>query len=308
MSDRARAARVAILLATYNGASHLEAQLRSLFWQQGVEIHVFARDDGSRDATPAVLADWHAAHPDRLTVVTDASGPCGSATGNFFRLLGHKDFEGFDHVALADQDDVWFPDKLERAIAMLRSSGAAGYSSDLLAYDEERNLGWILAKAGRPAEFDYLFQGASAGCTYVLTVAAARLVDAKLRDSSAMLPRGASHDWIIYAICRSHGSQWFRDPGARIMYRQHATNVYGALPGLKGLVAKRRMVRDKWYRDHILWLRHVIANNAGEARILNALERGGISGRALLFREAGKFRRTPRDVTLLRLALASGAL
>lgn len=308
MSDGGRPARIAILLATYDGAAHLEAQMRSLLWQQGVEIHIFARDDGSRDATPAILADWHAAHSDRITVVTDALGPGGSATSNFFRLLEHSDFEGFDYVALADQDDVWFPDKLDRAVAMLRYSGAAGYSSDLLAYDETRNLSWILAKAGRPAELDYLFQGASAGCTYVLTVAAARRVASKLRESTATLPRGASHDWIIYAICRSYGSEWFRDSSARIMYRQHAANVYGALPGLRGLIAKGRMVRDKWYREHILWLRHVIGNNAEERRILDALRRGGVAGRLFLFRGARKFRRTPRDVRLLRLALMSGAL
>jgi len=306
MSEGSVRPRVAVLLAAYQGAGHLDDQLSSLFWQNGVDLHVFARDDGSRDETGTILRRHASARPDRVSIVTDDTGSTGSATGNFFSLLRHSDFAGFDYVALADQDDVWMPDKLARAVTQLAAHRADGYSSDLIAYHEGENRSWMLRKAGSPAAHDYLFQGASAGCTYVLTTKAARLVATQLSQLEVPLCPGASHDWIIYAICRSHGLDWVRDPTSRILYRQHANNVYGALPGLGGIGAKARMVRDKWYRAHILWLTHVIANRPDEAEILRAVAVRGISNRIRLARRANELRRTPRDAALLRLALLTG--
>ena len=298
---------VAILLATYNGAAYCDTQLTSIMWQRGVDVHVYARDDGSRDATPTILRDWAMRYPDRFTIVDNGGVSTGSANGNFFALLATIDLERHAYVAFADQDDVWTPDKLARAVGRLTEDGADGYSSDLIAYRPTSaaaaGQAWILNKAGRPADLDYLFQGASAGCTYVLTRQAAMIVQSVMAGAPPFCA-DSSHDWIIYAICRSRQMNWVRDPAAEILYRQHGGNQYGAKRGAGELIAKLRLMRSSWYRDHVLWLRHVVLNSDEERRVLDAVARGSLPDRWRLIREAKRFRRTPAYVAQLRAAIA----
>ena len=305
--DRTVSPTVGVLLATFNGAAYCEDQVLSLLWQRDVRVHVYVRDDGSNDATADIIARLVERFPQQITAVDNRGIRTGAATGSFFALLAYVDLTGHDYIAFADQDDVWMPDKLARAIMAMVQHGADGYSSDLIAYHQGRNAAWMLHKSGTDTDLDYLFQGASAGCTYVLTMKASQLV-AKVIAAAPTLCPGASHDWIIYAICRSQGLNWFRDPAAGIMYRQHASNLYGARRGWADVIAKFRMTRSGWYREHILWLKHVIIGSADEKRVLDAIDRGGLGNHWWLILHASQFRRTPRSVLQLRVALLSGAI
>ena len=50
--------KVCILLSTYNGEKYLEEQLTSLINQEGVDIQILVRDDGSTDKTLHILNKW----------------------------------------------------------------------------------------------------------------------------------------------------------------------------------------------------------------------------------------------------------
>ena len=49
-------------MSTYNGEKFLQVQKDSLLAQQGVDLTVFVRDDGSQDATVAILESFAANH------------------------------------------------------------------------------------------------------------------------------------------------------------------------------------------------------------------------------------------------------
>jgi rhamnosyltransferase len=110
--------RVAVLLATHNGLPWLEAQVDSIFAQSGVEVTLLVSDDASDDGTDAWLVQ-RAATDSRLEILRHGHR-FGSAAGNFFYLLREVDATRFDYYALADQDDLWRPDKLERAVAQMQ--------------------------------------------------------------------------------------------------------------------------------------------------------------------------------------------
>lgn len=297
--------KIAILCSTKNGFPWIADQVESMLCQFGMDVDIFFSDDQSTDGT----ADWLVvkSQMDRRVHNLYTSEKFGSAAMNFFRLFRDVNFDNFDYIALADQDDIWTLDKLLRAITCLKKEGCEGYSSDLIAFDNRRRRSWYLKKSGVQKQLDYLFQGASAGCTYVLTQKAAQLVKASLVTNQEYCHPKLSHDWLIYAICRSHGLAWFQDTEAHIFYRQHGGNQYGALPGATGIIERAKKVQSGWYRNHVIELKNFLLGTAdGERAVFLAIERYGCKDRIWLIRNASKFRRTCRDILLLRIAIILG--
>ena len=297
--------RIAVLCATRSGEQWISEQVESILCQSGVTVQIFFSDDQSNDRTIEWLTTK--SRLDGRLHILPPSEKFGSASMNFFRLFRDVDFNHFDYVALADQDDIWELDKLSRAVGCMRRERCEGYSSDLIAFDRESRRSWYLEKCGNEQELDYLFQGASAGCTYVLTRKAAQLVQSKFVFNEEHCHPGLSHDWLIYAICRSHGLPWFRDGNSRIFYRQHGGNAYGALPGIFGLLQRAKKVQSGWYRSHTLELRRFLSGSlVKEEPVFLAIKRFGYKDRIWLFLNAYKFRRTKKDIIFLRISIILG--
>ncbi len=239
--------RVAILLATYNGSRWLDEQLDSLLAQQGVEVTVFVSDDHSSDNTLALL---QARDDARLRILPQAVR-CGSAAGNFFRLLRDVDFAGFDAISLADQDDVWHGDKLLRALQHMETLGVDAVSGNVEAFwpDGRRRL---IRKSQAQCRWDHHFEAAGPGCTYVLSVALARELQQVLRARGAAMDGVSLHDWFIYCYARTHGWRWHIDERPVMNYRQHDGNVIGANQGWRAVRSRTGKILDGWYRGQVL--------------------------------------------------------
>ena len=104
---------VAVVMSTYNGMPYVGEQVQSVLSQEGVEPRLFVRDDGSTDGTVEYLRSLE--EKGELTLL---SGGNLGVVGSFVELLRRAPAE-FEWVALCDQDDVWRPDKLARAVAAL---------------------------------------------------------------------------------------------------------------------------------------------------------------------------------------------
>ena len=100
---------VQILLSTYNGERWLSELLASLLWQTHKHWQLIIRDDGSTDNTWALLQAWQAQHPQRVKCVISEREHVGT-TESFNRLVAASDA---DYLLFCDQDDVWFPEKVE---------------------------------------------------------------------------------------------------------------------------------------------------------------------------------------------------
>jgi glycosyltransferase involved in cell wall biosynthesis len=229
----------AILLSTYNGAAYLPALLESIRAQTERDWVLLWRDDGSRDETAAILNEWGTANPERLKPLTQPAGNLG-VVGSFMALLRVAEAEGFAAAAFADQDDVWLPEKLAWALAMLhqeRSETPALYCARQRLVDgalQEIGLSASLAgPAGFPAS---LTQNIATGNTVVLNRAAIRLI------APSAPPRESWHDWWCYLMVSAAGGTVLRDERPVILYRQHGGNVVGApaSPLHRALAALRR--------------------------------------------------------------------
>lgn len=97
---------VTIALATYNGEKYLREQLDSLYNQSYKNIEIVVSDDCSTDCTVAILEEYKKEYGLRYSV---NDNNCGFVK-NFENAL--KMCKG-DYIALCDQDDIWFPEKIE---------------------------------------------------------------------------------------------------------------------------------------------------------------------------------------------------
>ena len=300
------ACRVQVLLATYNGARFLDQQIDSIMNQRGVAVSLLCRDDQSSDETLPRLHEIKERYQEAIDCISD-NFRMGAAAPSFLTLLQQSDLEKYDYVAFADQDDIWLPDKLAAAVHTLNTQDADGYASDLIAFDDATGREWLLKKSYSQVALDYIFQSASAGCTYVLSQRAAKLVVEQVSGTDISHFKQKSHDWLIYAICRSHGLRWFIDRAAHIRYRQHDQNQYGAQRGLAGLGAKMKLMRSGWYRNEILENSAFLSKADSKAqKIIARLQRYTLADRLWLVANCLKFRRKRMEAVFLGVILIFG--
>ena len=251
--------KVAVLLAAYNGREWIEEQLASILAQVQVSADVYISVDPSDDGTEAWCAEYALAHP--TVVVLPSSGPFKGASRNFFRLIKDVDLSAYDFVAFSDQDDVWYADKLQRAVATLRSSDADGYSSNVVAFwSDGRRL--LVDKAQPQVRWDYLFEAAGPGCTYVLNRKLVTAFKALLLSRWEEVQGIDLHDWFCYAFARSRGYRWHIDSAPGLDYRQHQRNQVGVNNGIASALARWRKIVDGWWFSQVQLTAHLLEINS----------------------------------------------
>lgn len=112
--------KISIALATYNGAAYLHEQLESFNGQTYRPDELVITDDGSIDGTSDIVAEFAAIAPFQVIYSKNQInlGYAGNFNAALMKTTG-------DLVFLSDQDDVWFPEKIERMVAMAESDPEA---------------------------------------------------------------------------------------------------------------------------------------------------------------------------------------
>lgn len=254
--------RVLVLLAARDGADVIRRQIISVLAQQGVSVTINVRDDASADATRTIVAALAAIDP-RVNLLPDHNAS-GSASANFFRLVATAEASSFDFVAFCDQDDEWFPDKLARAADALKHSNAEGYSAATVACWPD-GCERIMTQATALRGADYLFEGAGQGCTFVMSQRLFKILFDAVARFPMMIAKIHYHDWIVFALARSHDMGWYIDREPVMRYYQHAANDTGARQSLSGVVRRLTLISSGWYREQVNAVcRLVLAENPGD--------------------------------------------
>lgn len=223
---------VDVLLATYNGSKYLASQLDSILNQTHQNFRILVSDDGSSDATVAILRQYSARLGDRLVLVPNPS-PGKGVIRNFENLMVVSLHDGLARWSVfSDQDDVWLPEKIASLLAeMLRIEGEdAGQvpclvHSDLTVVDERLEV--ISRSFAQYQQMDpaacsplsLLSVNQVTGCTM--------MVNRALLKAALPLPGEAiMHDWWCGLISGSGRRSFLETP--LILYRQHGANQVGA--------------------------------------------------------------------------------
>lgn len=210
-----------VVLATHNGVRWLPELLDSIARQTLAPARLSILDDASTDSTWELVRD--AAMPGGQTVVGRQESNVG-AVQTFERLLS---MVGTEYFALCDQDDVWLPDKLEKSLSLLESSGADLVYTDLRVVHEDLSqlapsmwrLSNILPVTGR-AVVPLILKNSVTGCTVVGRTS-------MLRKALPFPPGIPMHDWWL-GLVAACGNGVAPLPEATVLYRQYGGNEVGA--------------------------------------------------------------------------------
>jgi len=282
--------RFAVCLAAYNGMAFIAEQIESILLQKNVAVQIFISVDLSTDRTEYRLAEW-ALTESRLTLLPFGKR-FGGAGPNFYRLLRDVDLSDFNYVSFADQDDIWHPEKLWRAHSLMTEQRALGYSSNFTAFwpaGEER----FVNKARPQRTYDFLFESAGPGCTYVLHSSLAIQLQNMVRTEVGRIKNAEYHDWLFYAFARSHNFPWVIDSWSSMRYRQHANNQIGVNAGWASFIYRSQKVLSGHAFHQSLLISDLC--NATRLPIVQRGLRGGRTGYMWLALNAGKCRRKPSE-------------
>lgn len=235
-------ARFCVLLAAYNGAKYIEQQIDSILAQENIQVTIIISVDHSIDGTKELIETVYRINPN--VIVLEDITKIGGAAKNFFRLMRDVDLSSFDYLAFADQDDVWYTDKLYRAASKLQETKSDGYSSNVIAF-WENGKEKLIVKSQPQCKYDFLFEAAGPGCTYVVTNRLGLSLQQAILKYQNVLEKVWFHDWFIYAYARANGFTWIIDEIPSMHYRQHAHNVVGINQGIQAFLHRCKKILFK---------------------------------------------------------------
>ena len=219
---------IEVVLPTYNGAAYLAEQVASIHHQTLRPQRLLVRDDGSSDGTQALLAELRQHYGSWLHWL-----PCETNLGcsaNVNRLL---EASRAPYVALADQDDIWLPEKLAQSLALLqRLEQQHGVHRPLLVHSDLE----LMAADGDRLGRTYVQHQRLDPCrtspealtlTNVVTGCTVMVNRALLNQALPIPAEALMHDWWLALVASCFGAiGWLPQP--MVLYRQHGGNVLGA--------------------------------------------------------------------------------
>jgi len=226
---------VSVAMATYNGADHLREQLDTIYAQTWRNLEVVVTDDASSDGTRAILDEYAVHRGLRFTANCERLG----VLKNFERAIS---LCRGDYIALADQDDLWQPQKIDRLVSEI--------DEHTLIYCNNQDFIEPAGERRLSSTFDHVFRfarvhGTGKPTRYLLAanwvVGHCLLFKRELvRHALPIPPHQRHHDGWLALVASMLGGIKYLDERLQI-YREHPKSVTYVAPAQR---PSRRSLRD----------------------------------------------------------------
>ena len=219
---------IEVVMPTFNGIDFLEDQIRSIYNQTLRPKRLIVRDDGSTDGTVDLLYRLKSLYGEWLCVhIGETNLGCTECINQLLYLTSGP------YVSLADQDDIWLPQKLEHSYRLLYNAELnKGLDHPILVHTNLNIVDSNLTDLGftyteRQLINPYADSPSMISLTNVVT-GCTILCNRALLNLALPIPKDALvHDWWISLVASVFGNIEFL-PWSTMLYRQHSRNVIGA--------------------------------------------------------------------------------
>lgn len=223
--------KISIAMATYNGARYLREQLESFSSQSVLPDELVVCDDGSTDETLSILNDFAKQSQFKVSIYSNPQNL--GYVQNFGKALSLC--KG-DVIFLSDQDDIWYPTKLEAVVGefekfpnCLLIANDSDLVDELLSKSNLTLLGQLSNLGGSERQF---VNGCGSALRKSLLTIALPIPDQVVNGHDGWL-----HDLGFYLNARRVIPDVFQ------LYRRHVSNTSQPIAATLGKVS--------WYDDFL---------------------------------------------------------
>ena len=214
--------RVAVIIPTYNGEHYLQEQVNSILNQSFRNFILHIVDDQSTDQTAQIASSLaqkdnrilFQQNPTRKGVINSINDALSSIDSDIYFL--------------ADQDDIWLPEKMAKQLEALQPDDVVMSFTNLSLVDEKggsMEIDFWSSQEINPQEANHAeiiaIKTMVTGCTMAFKK--------KLLEIALPIPEQATmHDhWLSFFAVKI--GRVVPIPEELVMYRQHSANVIGAM-------------------------------------------------------------------------------
>ncbi len=226
---------ISVCIATHNGAHYIKEQIGSILCQLEINDEIIISDDGSTDNTIDILLAFN----DKRIKIHFYKQPVKSKHSHTYVCRNFENalkYAKGEYIFLADQDDWWMPNKVEKCVAALTNNILVVHQAEVC--DRSLNFKGMLMYEDNFVFKNYLSlrRGKYYGCTLAFRK---ELLDYVLPFPMKLI----LHDQWIGCMAELKGDVYYeRVP--LIKYRLHGDNTSGG-PSTNSLFFQ------VWYRIYM---------------------------------------------------------
>lgn len=121
--------KVSVVMCTFNGEKHIKEQLDSILAQTYPIYEIIVQDDCSTDNTWSIIQNYKSRFPIIRCFQNDKNmGAHDNFKNTFYLARGN-------YIAPSDQDDIWYPNKIEKLVNIIKDKMLAFSKSKVMYVD-----------------------------------------------------------------------------------------------------------------------------------------------------------------------------
>ncbi len=222
--------KVSVLLPVYNGEKYLCEQIDSIIDQDYENIHIYIRDDGSKDGSFDLIREYADNFPDQISIIKGPNTNIGLVQSIELLL---RTAAPSDYYMFADQDDIWFSNKISSSVNEIRrleilKAGPAAVCTDCICVDQNKKI--ISESFFKSQKFPTTtFESVERMIALNVVQGSTLIINRAALDVILPLPKWLNvHDSYIATHIANEGLiDYFHKP--TMLYRQHGNNQLGEI-------------------------------------------------------------------------------
>ena len=206
---------ISVCMTTYKGEKYREVQITSILENISENDELIISEDGQGEEAEAFLEDLNK----RGAPIVPIKGPGKGVVANFEYALRYA--KG-DIIFLADQDDIWTTDKVEKVMKAFQNPECmlVIHDADIInEKDEQIAESFFAFRNSRPGLLKNIWKNSYIGCCMAFR--------RELLDEALPFPqKGTLHDQWLGLMAEKKGKVIFLSDKL-VHYRRHSENVSG---------------------------------------------------------------------------------